>query len=138
MSKTTNTTNKKFTRSTTYRAEYFRHNPPDILNFWFCAYCGRPLSKKKVTIDHIISVKAAQTSRCARKKLTHHGKNGVNDWHNLVASCRRCNSKKGTKQGIWLWRAWIGKQYWFRLLRFGINSSLIISVLYFLGKFTIK
>lgn len=124
---------KNFTRSTTYRAEYFRHNPPDIFNLWLCAYCGKPLSKKKVTVDHIISVKAAQASWYTKKKLVRHGKNGVNDWRNLVASCQHCNSKKGAKQGIWLCRAWFGKRYWFRLLRFGINNTLIISVIYFLA-----
>ena len=42
-----------------------------------CAYCGRSAS----TIDHVIP----------------RSRGGADTWENLVACCRRCNSKKGDK-----------------------------------------
>lgn len=52
-----------------------------------CAYCGVPLSDESLTIDHI------------------HPKNhgGDNSVPNLLASCRPCNTAKGSKT-IEQWR----------------------------------
>jgi len=47
-----------------------------------CQYCGIRLSNKvKRTIDHVIPV----------------SKRGISSWANMVASCHRCNNKKGNK-----------------------------------------
>lgn len=46
-----------------------------------CQYCGKHLGKKDFTIDHIIPK----------------SKGGQNTWTNLVASCRKCNFRKGSK-----------------------------------------
>lgn len=46
---------------------------------FMCQYCGQ--SMKDLTIDHVLPKR--------------HG--GLSVWENLVASCRRCNMKKGDK-----------------------------------------
>ena len=43
-----------------------------------CQYCGKPLKKSEVTIDHIIPK----------------SRGGNNSWKNLVVSCTRCNNIK--------------------------------------------
>lgn len=44
-----------------------------------CRYCGKPLTKKSVTIDHIIPK----------------SKGGPTVESNLVVACQRCNRQKG-------------------------------------------
>ena len=44
-----------------------------------CQYCGKVLTLSTCTLDHVIP-------QC---------KHGATDWRNLVASCKKCNSKKG-------------------------------------------
>ncbi len=44
-----------------------------------CAHCGKPLTEKLSTIDHIIPI----------------SKGGTNDYNNLAALCDSCNSDKG-------------------------------------------
>ncbi len=44
-----------------------------------CMYCGKELSLSTCTLDHIVP----------------QSKRGTHDWKNLVASCKKCNSKKG-------------------------------------------
>ena len=46
-----------------------------------CAYCGKPLTIKDVTLDHVIP-------RCRGGKTT---------WENLVVACVMCNDKKGSR-----------------------------------------
>jgi 5-methylcytosine-specific restriction endonuclease McrA len=48
---------------------------------WQCQYCGIKLEWSSITIDHI-------TPRC---------RGGTTTWKNCVASCKRCNSKKGSR-----------------------------------------
>lgn len=43
-------------RSATYRTEFFKYNHPCIGKYYFCSYCGIPLSKKSLTVDHLYSV----------------------------------------------------------------------------------
>ncbi len=44
---------------------------------WLCRYCGQPAQ----SVDHVIA----------------HSREGTDDESNLVACCRRCNSRKGAK-----------------------------------------
>lgn len=48
---------------------------------WQCQYCGVKLDWASITIDHIVP-------RC---------RGGSTSWKNCVASCRRCNMKKGSR-----------------------------------------
>ena len=47
-----------------------------------CAYCARPSAK--LTVDHIVSLH----------------KGGTNHRHNIQLACRRCNSRKGSRDPI--------------------------------------
>jgi hypothetical protein len=55
-----------------------------------CAYCG---SNDELTLDHIIPL----------------AKGGVDYTHNVLCSCRKCNSDKGHTP----WRDWYGGQEFF-------------------------
>ena len=46
-----------------------------------CAYCGKRISQKEATVDHIVP-----------KKL-----GGQTTWENVALACRACNCKKDDK-----------------------------------------
>lgn len=46
-----------------------------------CQYCGKKVSEKKLTIDHVIPI----------------SKGGRHEWDNVVAACSKCNNRKGNK-----------------------------------------
>lgn len=75
------TSGKKTYRSDNYRAQYFKKNPGLFGKLHFCHYCGKPLTKKKVEVDHILPV----------------SKSRINSTMNLVAACRKCNRSKSDK-----------------------------------------
>lgn len=101
---------EQWERSSDYRQQFFKENKPP----YRCRYCNRKLSKDTLVVDHIIPVYAAKTDASARRLLKIRGMNSVNDTGNLTASCVRCNKQKGSKMGIWLVRAYLGKYrlYW--------------------------
>ncbi len=129
-------------RSTTYRANFFKSDKGIFGGgkYYFCAYCGRVLSKRKVAVDHIIPVALANSSLRYRKMLTVRGVKTVNDVRNLTASCFKCNSKKGSSGGLWIIRGYFGKS-WIRvmlkevilLLFGGITLYYLYNFLYDMG-----
>lgn len=72
---------KQSYRSTDYRQQYFKKNPGLLGKIHFCYYCGKPLIKKYVEVDHILPV----------------SKSHINSTFNLAASCRKCNRSKSDK-----------------------------------------
>lgn len=74
---------QKHERSATYRADFFRHNK-GVAGLYFCMYCGKPLLKKWVEVDHIKPI----------------AKGGSNHHSNLGASCRKCNRSKSDKYNL--------------------------------------
>lgn len=48
---------------------------------WSCGYCGNYLIASDATVDHILPL----------------DRGGTNDPNNLIACCRRCNSRKRNK-----------------------------------------
>lgn len=52
---------------------------------YICQYCSLQLNSQSSTIDHIIPV------------FMHKNKKDANTWENMVACCKKCNSKKGDK-----------------------------------------
>ena len=46
-----------------------------------CQYCGKNFSNEQLTLDHIMPK----------------SRGGKNTWTNLVASCKKCNQKKGCR-----------------------------------------
>ena len=102
-------------RSTDYRKAFFGAFEPNLgKDRYLCVYCGLPVRKEKITVDHLIAVKRAQRSRVYLGLLRRWGCESVNDVRNLVPSCRRCNSRKGTKAGSWVVRGLLGrkKAFW--------------------------
>lgn len=106
-----NIAEERWERSSNYRANFFKYYGEGPYR---CRYCNKRLTKNTVVIDHVIPVSVAKKSGRARRKLKKKGIENVNDVRNLVASCKRCNSKKANKTGIWLYRAEWGAYniYW--------------------------
>lgn len=123
-------------RSTTYRKTFFKNTHPAIANRYFCTYCGRLLKKKDVTVDHLYPINVAQKSRRLRRKLKRKGITDINDIQNLVPACKKCNSRKGKRMGIWILRGKLGrhKAYWIarygiRLMAFAIIMIMLLQTL---------
>ncbi|MCD8109513.1 MAG: HNH endonuclease [Clostridiales bacterium] len=115
-----------FSRSDSYRKDFFAHYRPFYKNRYFCIYCGKLLPKEKIQIDHIVPVHAAETSRAARRLIRSKGWDGVNDYRNLGASCRECNLKKGAHMGAWVFRGRIGKSNKFQVARWCARAGLLV------------
>lgn len=115
-------------RSSDYRTKFFENNKPVFGQSYICAYCGWPVHKDNVTVDHLYPVAAVSQSISLQKKLKRHGIEDINDVKNLVPSCRSCNSRKGKKLGIWIFRGKIGRypRIWLcrHILRLSIIGSL--------------
>lgn len=119
-------------RSSEYRKTFFEKNTGNAAEEkYFCAYCGRILKKDRVTVDHIISVKKAQTSRTYLGLLRKLGFETVNDVRNLVPSCRRCNSRKGPKGGLWILKGFLGKYRAFWIIVWLFYLVIFSYLLYF-------
>lgn len=120
----------RWARDTSYRNMFLKNTSPP----YYCRYCGKKISPSQMQVDHIVPVAAVKKSLYARWLLGRQGITNVNDIRNLAPSCRRCNRRKGTKMGIWLLRARLGKNpNWFRtrrILRAVIGAILLLVVLY--------
>lgn len=109
-------TDLSYTRSRDYRKKFVADNPGP----WRCRYCHKLLKgASDMTVDHVIPVAAFNgNSRLRgwyyRRKLDKQGITDVNDPRNLVPACKRCNSRKGQKTGIWVLKADLGAHpaYW--------------------------
>ena len=117
---------EQYTRSSDYRKTFFDHNKPAVEAKYRCAYCGRKFLYKDTTVDHIFPVNELSYSSRVRKMAAKRGIYGANDEKNLVAACRKCNSKKGTKMGIWILRGFIGKSETFWRVRTIFRTTLAI------------
>lgn len=119
-------------RSANYRRNFFYDTKPVIGNLYFCAYCGKLVPRRKITVDHVIPVYAAQTSRKWRRRLEKAGCSSVNDPGNLVAACEHCNKSKGSKTSLlWLVRAKIGRNNILWILRWFVRAVCLWAVLYY-------
>ena len=81
-----------------------------IGKYYVCAYCFKLLKKNDVTVDHIISVNKSQKNRMANWLMNRMEISNVNDERNLCCACKECNSRKGSKAGLWLLRGFLGKK----------------------------
>jgi len=50
-------------------------------DYYTCQYCGAQPPRSELTIDHVLP----------------RSRGGETDWDNVVAACRRCNQKKGSR-----------------------------------------
>lgn len=117
-------------RSSDYRKTFYETYPGLFgKDIWLCAYCGRPLSRKTLTVDHLYPVAKARNER-AEKRLKKKGYEDINDPRNLVPACERCNKKKGQKTGRWIIKGYIGRH---QKVRFALNiAKILLIVLLFL------
>lgn len=106
-------------RSSNYRSRFFRRNKGVFGNseFYLCAYCGKPLSKKDVRVDHIIPVYLASKTEKYKRMLILRGIRNVNDPRNLAPSCAKCNGRKGANGGLWILRGYLGRLCFSVMLR---------------------
>ena len=117
-------------RSADYRRQFFMANPPHIGKRYFCAYCGRLISRRRVTVDHLYPVNKASRSIRLQTKLRRMGIKNINSVRNLVPACKKCNGHKGTKMGLWILRGRIGKSPEIWVFRHTLRLLTLSIVLY--------
>lgn len=100
-------------RSTDYRQVYFDRYGKGFKysrfmswvrgcsTYYYCAYCHRKVSYRKVTVDHIYPVAKVSSSLKLQKKLKMMGYKSVNDCRNLTPACFKCNRRKSAKLNWW-------------------------------------
>ena len=123
-------------RSADYRKVFFATFPSDEYGRYYCAYCGKRLTADEVTVDHLYPIKKGEQSLKIQKRLKRKGFSGINDPQNLVPACRSCNSKKGSKTGIWLIRGKVGRHIKFWKVKRSVEiiffTLLLIEIISFL------
>lgn len=99
-----------YERSENYRYEFLKkkHGIKLLGEQWFlCAYCGKPIRREDMQVDHVVSVDLAKKNRFYRFFVP---KEGINSIHNLTASCSKCNQRKSNRGGVWILKGKIGWQ----------------------------
>ena len=71
---------RKHPSSTTYREPFFEKNKSEH-GWYYCKYCGKPLRRKDVQVDHMDPWALSNN----------------NDVDNLCAACEHCNKSKGAQ-----------------------------------------
>ena len=120
--------NRYGTRGSSYRARFLRNNDPVLGMFYFCAYCGRPVSKKYVTVDHLYPVAKVSRDPALQKKLRRQGIDDLNSEKNLVPACYRCNQKKAAQMGAWIRKGKIGRDAWVWVLRWMLRIAVLVTI----------
>lgn len=118
-------------RSSNYRAMFFKTYEPQIGKYYLCTYCGKLLTKEKVTVDHLYPIKKARTSQKVQQKFRKMGYKDVNDPRNLVPACSKCNSRKAAKMGSWIIRGEIGRITWLWIIRKTVRLLILCGFIYF-------
>lgn len=121
-------------RSTDYRKEFFRHNPPVFKMFgkryYFCSYCGIPVSSREMQVDHLYPVAKVKSSRALQDKLRRSGLSSVNDHRNLVPACPACNCRKSSHMGFWIPAGVIGRHQKIWPVRWAVRIAVMIAIVY--------
>lgn len=115
-----------YQRGKSYRSDFFKCHPGIFHKYYVCSYCGRPLTKKTVTVDHLIPVHKVKRIGFGRFLLWINGIYNVNDTRNLVAACRKCNSRKSDKMGLWVIKGTFGRHLLYWILRDALIVGLLI------------
>lgn len=122
--------NRYGTRGSSYRSRFLKHNDPVFGCFYFCAYCGRPVSKKRVTVDHLYPVAKVSRDPALQKKLHRQGIDDLNSEKNLVPACYKCNQAKAAQMGSWIRKGKIGRHAWVWIVRWTIRLALLAGIGY--------
>lgn len=120
-----------YLRSGDYRKKFFDKNHPIFKDYYICAYCGRLLKKKDVTVDHIISIRKAQKSKVLQFVLRLIKINDINDEKNLTASCAMCNRKKGQKLNLYyVLRGILGRKTWYWVIYYIVAMMTLVILIF--------
>lgn len=122
-------------RSSNYRKTFFANINPAFGNTYFCAYCGKPVGKEKITVDHLFPVGKVSRDIRLQKRIRWFGIKDVNSAKNLVPACSRCNQAKSTKMGIWLIKGYIGKHQKLWFFRWTVRFLVIAALIYLVFSF---
>ncbi|WP_236884397.1 HNH endonuclease [Clostridium baratii] len=95
-------------RSNDYRKKFLSSNN-GIKGYFFCAYCGKIMDINTLTVDHIFPIERTAKSNLLKKILRMMNIENINDIKNLAPCCKRCNSRKGSKVGLWTIRGLLGR-----------------------------
>lgn len=133
---------EKYARDNSYRKTFFEKNKPVSEPKYRCAYCGRKIPIDQTTVDHIFPVNKMCHDERVRRQAKSFGITETNEDKNLVACCKHCNSRKGTKTGLWIYRGLIGRNnnLWIfrKTLRYSILAIIIITAFIMLFQPTIQ
>lgn len=121
---------KQYERDSTYRKKWFATNKSRS-GYYLCTYCGFPVHRKKITVDHIIPIQKVKESEHYRKLLKRKGCDNVNDLKNLCGACWSCNCNlKKAKAGIWIFIGYLFKHKWINRIRFYLICLFIADRIY--------
>ncbi len=129
----------KWERSDSYRSDFLKRNKGFFGCLYFCVYCGRPITRKNMQVDHHIAINFVKQNPLLKlyfgtaNIITNifgsivYGKDwkknkGVNVSYNLVPACEKCNKAKSDKGGTWIIRGLVGGTIW-KILNF-VNNIL--------------
>lgn len=119
----------EFFRSNDYRKIFF-HRKKGIFDshLYFCSYCGFIFNQDNITVDHIIPIDKVYNNKFYQWILKKFKIENINDYNNLTAACKRCNSKKARKVGLLTIRGFLGKYniWWFILWTCFLIISFIL------------
>ena len=120
-----------YERSTDYRRQFLKHNKGIFGggNF-FCSYCGRLLTPKRMTVDHLIPINKVKRRGLARFFMKIRGIKNINDVNNLIPSCSHCNSRKSDKIGLWIIKGDIGKHNWYWIVKRSVVLAIAVILIY--------
>lgn len=113
-------------RSNNYRNIFFENNK-GIKGYYICSYCGLIISKEKVSVDHILPINKTFKSKPLKLLKKFLKIENINDYKNLAPACKRCNSKKGSKTGLWIIRGFLGRNLWSWIILY-ISLIIILSI----------
>lgn len=122
--------NQYGTRGSSYRARFFRSHKPVLGMFYFCSYCGRPVSTKRVTVDHLYPVAKVSRDPALQRKLKRQGIGDLNSEKNLVPACYRCNQAKAAQMGAWIRRGKLGRHAWVWMLRWMFRFAAVAVIVF--------
>lgn len=119
----------KWDRGDSYREDFLRYNKGLFGVLYICVYCGKPITRKHMQVDHHIAINYVKKNPLLKLYFgvsniisnffgyilhgRHWKKNkGVNVTYNLVPACAKCNNAKSDKGGLWIIRGLIGGTIW--------------------------
>lgn len=119
----------KYVRSNDYRKNLIINYKKKDNKFYRCAYCGKKLTNKTMTVDHIIPIDKVQHDVFYRRVMKILKIKNINDVNNLAPACERCNKKKGRKLKGYLFNGITGRTYKGVIIRRTVKAVATVFIL---------